>query len=106
MGGQGRPPSPLQESKQAKISCYLKVKSPKAVNARVRKRPDPETTSQETREPKESKTTRGPEAPFWETRGRSQNLPTAETLAANITLEARVGGAEVWGGPPGNGHRK
>ena len=40
-----------------------------------------------------------PGSAHWETRGRSQNLPTAETLAGNLTSEARVGGAEVWGRP-------
>ena len=99
VGGQGRPPSPLQESKQAKISCYLRVKSPKAENARTRKHPDPGTSSQETPENEESTNNRGPTAPFWETRGRSQYLPTAETLAENQTSISRVGGAVVWGRP-------
>ena len=99
LGGQGRPPSPLLERKQAKISCYLKEKSPKAENARARKRPDPGTSSQEITENVESINNRGPTAPFWETRGRSQNLPTAETLAGNLPSESRVGGAVVWGRP-------
>ena len=99
MGGQGRPPSPLQESKQAKISYYIRVKSPKAESARTRKHPEPGTSSQETPENEESNTNRGPTAPFWETRGRSQYLPTAETLAENQTSISRVGGAVVWGRP-------
>ena len=33
-GGQGRPPSPLQEAKQEKVTSYFVRKSPKAEKAR------------------------------------------------------------------------
>ena len=71
-GGQGRPPSPLQEAclgKQAKVTAYLKRKSSKAEEARQRARKQPSLT-QETGDRStiggvmEQNENRGPKAPF------------------------------------------
>ena len=89
-GGQGRPPSPLKEMREAKqerISNYFKVKSPKVDQARSRRESVPQSgqSSQETTKTKESTILRGPMAPFWEIRGGSVDHPTAETLAKTST---------------------